>query len=120
MRNHFDIYRNMEKNQALTALSALAQPMRLDAFRLLVQAGPAGLCAGEIADALAVPPSSLSPNLAALVQAGLVRNARQGRQIRYFAAMAGMQGLLMYLMEDCCGGNPEACRPVLEMITCGC
>ncbi len=110
----------MEKTQALAALSALAQPMRLDAFRLLVQAGAAGLCAGEIAEALAVPPSSLSPNLAALVQAGLVRSGREGRQIRYVAAMDGMQRLLAYLMEDCCGGRPEMCRPVLETITCGC
>ncbi|HAV08921.1 MAG TPA: transcriptional regulator [Rhodobacteraceae bacterium] len=108
----------MEINQALDALSALAQPMRLDAFRLLVKAGPAGLCAGEIATRLQARPNTLSANLAHLVAAGLVRNTREGRQIRYVVEMEGMQRLLGFLMEDCCGGQPELCRPVLEKIVC--
>ena len=110
----------MEKNHALAALAALAQPMRLDVFRLLVKAGQDGMVAGEIAATLAVLPNTLSPNLAQLAQAGLVGNSREGRQIRYRADMDGMQRLLAFLMEDCCGGKPDLCRPVLETITCGC
>jgi hypothetical protein len=58
----------------------------------------------------------MSANLAVLHNAGLIRNTREGRAIRYFADMDGMQGLLAYLMEDCCGGRPELCQPIIEQI----
>ncbi|WP_134681096.1 ArsR/SmtB family transcription factor [Paracoccus ravus] len=110
----------MEKNRALEALSALGQDTRLDVFRLLVRAGPEGKAAGEIAEALGVRPNTLSSNLNILAVAGLVRSAREGRSIRYFANMETMRGLLGFLMEDCCGGEPGACQPVLDQITCNC
>lgn len=106
----------MEKNHALTALSALAHDTRLDVFRLLVQAGPEGLTAGEIAAALKVRANTLSNNLTILSTAGLVRAAREGRSIRYFSGMDAMRNLLAFLMEDCCGGRPEFCQPVLNRI----
>ncbi len=108
----------MEKKNALSAFAALSQETRLDVFRLLVRAGSGGLLAGEIADRLNVRPNTLSANLSILLGAGLVRNTREGRSIRYVADMEGMCGLLAFLMEDCCGGHPEACRPVLDTITC--
>lgn len=108
----------MEKNHALASLSALAHDMRIDIFRLLVQAGPGGLAAGEIADALDLRASTLSNNLTVLTQAGLIRGSREGRSIRYVAEMDGMRSLLGFLMEDCCGGKPELCQPVLEQIAC--
>lgn len=110
----------MEKNHALAALSALAHDMRIDVFRLLIKAGPGGMSAGEIAAALETRANTLSNNLTILAHAGLVRSVREGRSIRYFAELEGMRGLLSFLMEDCCGGRPELCRPVLDEITCDC
>ena len=99
----------MKAEAAISALAALAQEHRLALFRLLVQAGPEGLPAGAIADALAVPNSSLSFHLAQLNRAGLVRQRRQGRSLIYTADYGRMDGLLSYLTENCCGG--VACAP---------
>lgn len=110
----------MDKSAALTAFAALSQTSRLDAFRLLVQAGEAGMLAGEIAEALDARQNTMSTNLSVLLNAGLLRNEREGRAIRYFANMDGLQGLLAFLLQDCCGGRPELCRPLIEDITCGC
>ncbi len=62
----------------------------------------------------------MSANLSVLARSGLVRNQRQGRSIRYFADMDGMRGLLGFLMEDCCGGRPERCQPVIDELACAC
>lgn len=110
----------MEKINALSALSALGQETRLDVFRLLVSAGPEGMLAGEIADALGARQNTMSTNLSILFQSGLVRSIREGRAIRYFADMDGMRALLGFLMQDCCGGRPELCQPVLADLTCSC
>jgi len=108
----------MDKKRALRAFSALSQPTRLDVFRLLVKAGEEGMLAGEISDKLDVRQNTMSVNLSILAQSGLIRNARQGRSIRYFADMQGMSGLLAFLLEDCCGGRPELCQPVIDEIAC--
>ena len=110
----------MDKTRALAALSALGQPTRLDVFRLLVRAGPEGMAAGEIGSALGVRQNTMSANLAILLSAGLVRNAREGRSIRYFADMQGMRALLAFLMEDCCGGSPAICAPLAKIASQGC
>lgn len=110
----------MDKTAALTAFAALSQASRLDAFRLLVQAGSVGMLAGEVSEALDVRQNTMSSNLSILLNAGLLRNEREGRAIRYFANMDGLQGLLGYLLQDCCGGRPELCRPLIEEITCAC
>ena len=108
----------MDKDRALTAFSALAQPTRLDVFRLLMRAGDDGMAAGEIAEALDVKQNTMSANLAVLHQAGLVCNTREGRSIRYYADLDGTRGLLGFLMEDCCGGNPDLCQPLISKIAC--
>jgi ArsR family transcriptional regulator, arsenate/arsenite/antimonite-responsive transcriptional repressor len=108
----------MDNKRTLEALSALSQSTRLDVFRLLVKAGPGGLCAGEIAERLAVRQNTMSTNLGVLARAGLVRSEREGRSIRYAADLDGMRGLLAYLMEDCCGGRPETCAPLLKQLMC--
>jgi DNA-binding transcriptional ArsR family regulator len=110
----------MDKNDALSAFSALSQPTRLDVFRLLVQAGQDGMLAGEIADTLDVRQNTMSANLAILLQSNLIRNSREGRSIRYFADLDGIQGLLAYLMQDCCGGRRDLCQPVINEIICAC
>lgn len=94
----------MKADAAIDALGALAQEHRLASFRLLVQAGEAGLAAGVIAEKLGVPNSSLSFHLAQLREAGLVLQERQHRSIIYRANYPAMNALVAYLMENCCAG----------------
>jgi ArsR family transcriptional regulator, arsenate/arsenite/antimonite-responsive transcriptional repressor len=102
----------MESNVAVRALGALAQDTRLALFRLLVQAGPGGLAAGEIAERLDVPAPTLSFHLAQLSHAGLVVSLRRGRSIVYSADFEAMQAIVDFLTKSCCGGRPELCAPV--------
>lgn len=108
----------MDMNDALSAFGALSQKTRLEVFRLLINAGPDGMSAGDIGEALGVRQNTMSANLAVLLQAGLVRNEREGRSIRYFADLDGTQDLLTFLVADCCGGHPELCAQAMEAITC--
>lgn len=110
----------MDKKVALEALAALGHETRLDVFRLLIRMGEQGLLAGEIARELDVRQNTLSTNLSILLQAGLLNSVREGRAIRYYADMEGVRGLLMYLMEDCCGGVPSRCRPIIDDLAYGC
>lgn len=108
----------MEAAPIIRALGALAQEHRLAAFRLLVQAGPDGLPAGALAETIGVPGSSMSFHLAQLANAGLVTQRRQSRSIIYAADYAAMNGLMAYLMENCCGGAtcaPDAACPSSPM-----
>ncbi len=93
----------MSPEEAVEALSSLAQEHRLAVFRLLVRTGKAGLAAGAIAEQLDVPPSSLSFHLSHLARAGLVTQERQSRHVIYRADFAAMKGLVCYLLENCCG-----------------
>lgn len=105
----------MEMTSAVASLSALAHGGRLSAFRMLVKAGAAGLAAGEIARRLEMLPNSLSSHLAILENTGLIHARREGRSIIYTADYGAMQGLLSFLLEDCCGGAPEICAPLGEI-----
>lgn len=91
------------------ALAALAQTTRLNAFRILVEAGPSGLAAGVIATRLNVVASTLSHHLGLLENAGLVRSTRDGRKMIYTCDVEGTRALIGFLTEDCCGGRPELC-----------
>jgi ArsR family transcriptional regulator len=110
----------METTTAVSALSALAHPGRLEVFRRLVQAGPEGLAAGEIARATGSLANTLSTNLSILAAAGLVAARRDGRSIIYTAGYGRMCELLAFLMEDCCGGRPEICAAVVESASRAC
>src|ERR1700733_1089940 len=104
----------MEQVQELAALGDLAQETRLQLFRLLVTSGQEGMSAGNFADHLAVPPSSLSFHLQQLTHAGLVTQRRLGRQLFYSAEYGAMNELLAYLTENCCGQGASyalACNP---------
>lgn len=98
----------MEKQDVLSALAALAQETRLDVFRRLVAAGPAGLAAGQLAEDLAVAPATLSFHLKELRNAQLVTRDRVGRSIRYAPAFDVMAAVVAYLGENCC--RDSACR----------
>lgn len=110
----------MKKKDALSALAALGQETRLDIFRLLVRAGADGIAAGEIALRLGTVQNTTSAHLKQLENAGLVHTRREGRSIRYLVEMTGFRDLLAYLMEDCCNGSPELCRPLIDAVTCRC
>jgi ArsR family transcriptional regulator, arsenate/arsenite/antimonite-responsive transcriptional repressor len=105
----------MEKLDAVAALAALAQDNRLDVFRLLVEAGPAGMPAGAVATALDLAPNTLTFHFDRLRTAGLVTVRREGRSMIYAAQFETMNALLGYLTDNCCGGVPCApavgCRP---------
>lgn len=100
----------MNASHAVTALAALAQDHRLAAFRLLVQAGSDGLAAGTIAARMGIPPSSLSFHLAHLTRAGLIEQERKSRSLIYRANYSAMNGLVAYLLENCCAD--ESCAPM--------
>jgi DNA-binding transcriptional ArsR family regulator len=97
----------MEISSAIGALGALAQESRLKIFRLLVECGPDGMAAGDIARRLKLPQNTLSFHLAALARANLVASRKEGRSIIYFVDLEGTRGLLSFLVEDCCGGKAE-------------
>ena len=99
----------MEESEAIRSLAALAQPMRLRAFRALVVAGADGCTPGQLGEALAVAPAALSFHLKELANAGLVAQQRDGRNLIYRAEFGQMTALLGYLTENCCQGM--ACVP---------
>jgi len=99
----------MENKDAVSALAALAQDSRLAVFRLLVRFAPEGLTPGVIGEQLGLPAPTLSFHLKTLAQAGLVTTVQEGRFVRYRAEMPGINALIAFLTEDCCGGNPDRC-----------
>jgi DNA-binding transcriptional ArsR family regulator len=103
-------HRNMEENDVVRSLSALAQPVRLRLFRALVVAGPLGLTPGVLAEELGVPAATLSFHLKELTYAGLISQERSGRYLIYRASFERMNGLLAYLTDHCCRGS--ACLDV--------
>jgi len=105
----------MEAITVVRALGALAQETRLGVFRLLVEQGPGGMAAGEIAEQLAIAPATLSFHLKELTQAGLVTARHEGRFIFYAANFTAMNDLLAYLTENCCVadcGPGASCAPL--------
>ncbi|GAA0770546.1 MAG: ArsR/SmtB family transcription factor [Brevundimonas aurantiaca] len=109
----------MEFEPAILALAALAQPTRLEAFRLLVRSEPEGLAAGAVADRLAVPANTMSAHLGVLSRAGLIRAQRRSRSIVYRADLDRLGDLVLFLLKDCCQGRAELCQPLLaELAPC--
>jgi len=107
----------MEVSTALEALKALAQETRLWVFRLLVQAGPQGLPAGEIAESLSSRQNTVSSHLRQLQSAGLIDSVRIGRQIVYSANYDTVGELVLFLVEDCCGGSAQICNPLVDSLS---
>ena len=102
----------MEKSEVVSALAALAQDNRLDVFRLLVQAGRAGLPAGAVAEALDLAPNTLTFHFDRLRMAGLLTARREGRSIIYAARYETMEALIAFLTENCCAG--VSCMPTAQ------
>lgn len=110
----------MENETAIKRLSAIAHDARLEAFRLLVKAGPEGLAAGEIARSIDVPANTMSAQLLILSNAGMVKARREGRSIIYAINFDAMRDLLVFLTEDCCGGRAEMCAPLADIANRAC
>lgn len=108
----------MNQDIATTVFESLASGIRLEAFRLLVKQGTAGMVAGEIAATLGLPPNNLSFHLKGLAQAGLVSVTQEGRFQRYRANLPLMLELIAYLTAECCGGHPEQCAALGQATGC--
>ncbi|WP_082221627.1 ArsR/SmtB family transcription factor [Herbaspirillum chlorophenolicum] len=91
---------------AVKLLSALAQESRLDIYRHLVELGPEGCSTGELRDRLGIPGATLSFHLKELVYAGLLTSVSKGRFVFYQPDFSVMNGLLHFLTENCCNGEP--------------
>ncbi|MFK0382781.1 ArsR/SmtB family transcription factor [Agrobacterium sp. NPDC090273] len=102
----------MEERQALASFGALSQESRLQIVRMLVVAGPDGMSAGSIAERLEASPSNVSFHLKELDRAGLIGQQREARSIIYTANYAALSGLVRFLLEDCCAGHPDICKPM--------
>ena len=107
----------MESEEAISAFAALAQPTRLDVFRLLMEHEPDGLPAGEVARQMDVPHNTMSTHLAILTRAGLIEAERQSRSIIYRARLDAVRALAGFLVKDCCGGRPEICGPLIAELS---
>ena len=110
----------MDTDSAIAVLSALAQPSRLECFRLLVTREPEGLAAGEIAREMGIPQNTMSSHLAILARAELVTAVRCGRSIIYRAELERLRALSLFLLKDCCGGDRALCAPLIEELTASC
>ena len=108
----------MDTDDAIAALAALSQPLRLEAFRLLVKHELTGLPSGEIAKLLGVPQNSMSTHLLILARSGLISSQRRSRQVIYRAELEQVRNLSEFLIEDCCGGRPELCAPSIASTSC--
>jgi ArsR family transcriptional regulator, arsenate/arsenite/antimonite-responsive transcriptional repressor len=109
--------RHMKSDSAIDAFSALAQPTRLEVFRLLVKSEPDGLPAGEIAKQMNVPHNTMSTHLGILSRAGLVSVERQSRSMVYRVELTTVRKLVLFLLRDCCKGQPELCAPLIQDLT---
>ena len=107
----------MDNSTAIAALGALAQNTRLETFRLLVRHEPHGVPAGELARLADVPQNTMSAHLSTLSRAGLVTSERQSRSIIYRADLERFRDAMTFLLKDCCGGHPEVCAPLVDVLT---
>ncbi|WP_174802292.1 ArsR/SmtB family transcription factor [Martelella limonii] len=110
----------MDEKDTIAALAALAQPTRLQTFRLLVAAEPEGIAAGVLAQQLAVPQNTMSAHLATLSRAGLATSTRDGRSIIYRADLDGLRSAMLFLVNDCCGGDAALCAPLIADLSPSC
>lgn len=107
----------MESTQAIEVFAALSQSTRLETFRLLMEHEPEGLPAGDIARHLKVPQNTMSTHLAILTRAGLIESERHSRSIVYRAVVDRVRDITSFLVQDCCGGRPELCEPLVAEFT---
>jgi DNA-binding transcriptional ArsR family regulator len=104
----------MEEKQVVEAFGALSNQTRLQVLRKLVEAGPDGMLAGDVAQVLGASPSRMSFHLSTLQAAGIVTSERQSRQVIYRVDFQAIGDVMRFLLQDCCKGNAtvqNCCRP---------
>lgn len=106
----------MDLSNTVVALSALAQETRLKVFRLLIEHGPDGLPATEIAERVGIRKNLMSTHLNTLSQAGLTTVRRDGRRLFHAIDVNATRALLSFLVQDCCNGHPDKCASLLDEI----
>ncbi|MEM7766061.1 MAG: metalloregulator ArsR/SmtB family transcription factor [Pseudomonadota bacterium] len=106
----------MEQSLAVKMLAAIAHEGRLSLIRRLIQAGPEGMAAGDIAQFAKIGPTTASAQLSVLANASLVTSERRGRQVVYAARYDTIRNLLGFLMLDCCAKRPDICLPIAEAV----
>ena len=104
----------MKQNEAIKSLSAIAHDDRLKLLRRLIQAGPEGVLAGDLARFAEIGPTTASAQLLVLSNSGLVHSERSGREVRYFASCNQMRDLMCFLLVDCCSKRADICEPVTK------
>jgi ArsR family transcriptional regulator len=104
----------MKDSDVIAAFSALGQPKRLEAFKLLLTREPEGLHAGDLARIMDAPFNTMSAHMAILYRTGLVTAEKQGRYITYRVDISHFAKILSFLFKDCCGGQPELCSSMFE------
>lgn len=104
----------MELESVAVALKELGHPTRLNIYKELVKAGDRGLPVGELQRILNIPGSTLSHHISALASVNLVRQEREGRILHCIAQYEVLNGIMGFLMEECCAGNhiPFVAEPV--------
>lgn len=107
----------MDETKTIASLAALAQPTRLQTFRLLVEREPEGVPAGELARLIGVPQNTMSAHLSILANARLVTGERHSRSIIYRVDLERFRAVMLYLLQDCCGGNASLCAPLVADLT---
>jgi ArsR family transcriptional regulator len=107
----------MDDTEVIGALAALAQPTRLETFRLLVAREPEGVPAGELARLVEVPQNTMSAHLAVLARAKLIIGERHSRSIVYRADLDRFRAVALFLLKDCCGGRADLCAPLIADLT---
>ena len=110
----------MDTETTISALAALAQRTRMEAFRVLVRNEPHGLPAGELAKEIDVPQNTLSSHLSVLSQAELVTSSRKGTTITYRANLPRVREVVSFMLRDCCAGKPEICAPLAADLAACC
>lgn len=108
----------MTETDALAALSALAHPTRLAAFRLIVRHEPDGLATGQLVAATGLTQSTFSTHLAVLAKAGLVRSEKRGRNFIQRADIDQLRALMIFLAKDCCQSRTDLCEPLVAELSC--
>lgn len=111
----------MDTDDALKVFAALSQETRLQALRILVEHGKQGIAAGVLSDKLKIPHNTLSFHLSHLSNAGLVESKKQGRSVIYFANLDTLQGVVRFLLNDCCAVDKSTCKDVEKLMkACAC
>ena len=103
----------MADEEALETLIVLSNRARLRAFRLMVEAGPGGIKAGALSEAVDMAPNALSPHLVMLQRGGLAEVRSEGRHRFYVANKAALAPVLTFLMCEACGLDEAAVTSAL-------